>query len=79
MDIQERAAALNMLSSLCYHYQDVPESAKIVDYHNESMTPPVYDGLTAVSKSSYQGRTVAVKVLHLNISDCEMWGSVSRT
>ena len=68
-----------MLSSLCYRYQDVPESAKIADYRNEPMTPPVYDGLTTVSKSSYRGRTVAVKVLHPNISHCEMWGSVSRT
>ena len=68
-----------MLSSLCYHYQDVPESAKIVDHHNEPVTHLVYDGLTAVSKSSYRGRTVAVKVLHPNISHCEMWSSVSRT
>jgi len=75
VDTRERAAALNVLYRLCYHYRDVPKSAKIVDYHNESMTLPVYSGWTAmVSKGTYRGHTVAVKVLQPNFSDCETWG-----
>ena len=78
MDICERAGALNKLYRLCYHHQDVPESAKIVDFHNESTTLPMYDGWTAaVFKGTYQARTVAVKVSRSTVSNREVRDRVS--
>ena len=80
MDILERAGALNKLYRLCYHHQDVPKSAKIVDFHNKSTTLPVYDGWTAaVFKGTYQARTVAVKVSRSTVSNCEVRDRVSCT
>ena len=80
MDIREQAGALNRLYRLCYHHRDVPGSAKIVDFHNESTTLLVYDGWTAaVFKGTYQARTVAVKVSRLTVSNREVRDRVSCT
>ena len=80
MDTWERAGVLNKLYRLCYHFRDVPESAKIVNCHNESIALPLYDGWTAaVFKRTYQGRTVAIKVSQSTVSNCEATGRVSCT
>ena len=78
MDICEQAGALYKLYRLCYHHQDVPESAKIVDFHHKSTTLSVHDGWTAaVFKGTYQSHIVAVKVSRSTASNHEARDKVS--
>ena len=63
---------MNKLCKLCYRHQNFPESAKIADCYNDSMTVPVWTGeLSCVFKGSYQRRPVAVKVFQLYTSNRE--------
>ncbi|KAF9789119.1 hypothetical protein BJ322DRAFT_522510 [Thelephora terrestris] len=62
---EEQARLLDKLWRLCKDFQDVPESVRILDCDNISETIPMHVSQTAVVfQGIYQGRSVAVKVLH---------------
>jgi hypothetical protein len=66
------------LCKLCYRQQNFPESAKIPDCYNDSMTVPVWSGeFSSVFKGNYQSRPVAVKILQVYTSNHEVTLRVS--
>ncbi|KAF9789150.1 hypothetical protein BJ322DRAFT_1176897 [Thelephora terrestris] len=71
---EEQARLLDKLWRLCKDFQDVPESVNMLDCNNVSETLPMHVGQTAVVfKGIYQGRSVAVKLLHGFCKEAVIW------
>ena len=66
---RERTRFLNMLCKMCSHQRSVPKSMRIPDCSYEQIVDECRGGYADIFRGEDRGRSVAIKVIRLYLSD----------
>jgi len=69
VSFEERPEFLNVLGKMCRQLETIPDSMHIENCPNDPMDEEYGGGSGTVSQGEYHGRPVAVKTLHLYLTD----------